>query len=91
MARYFFHLRDGQDVLIDPEGREIADPSQIPGLALKEARSLISQDVMAGQIRLDFAIDVLDETGSVAHHLAFREAVAIVGGRQPASSRTNLC
>lgn len=80
MARYFFHLRDGQDVLIDPEGREIADPSQIPVLVLKEARSLMSQDVMTGQIRFDFAIDVLDEAGAIVHHLSFRDAVTIVGG-----------
>lgn len=77
MARYYFHLRDGQDVLIDPEGREIADPSQIPALVLKEARSIISQDALAGQIHLGQAIDVLDMSGQVVHHLSFRDAVLI--------------
>ena len=65
MARYFFHLRDGQDVLMDPEGREIDDVALIPGLALKDARSMISQDALTGRIHLQQAIEVLDEKGAV--------------------------
>ena len=79
MARYFFHLRDGHDVLLDPEGREIGDASLIPGLALKDARSMISQDALAGRIHLQQAIEVLDDSGSVVHRLAFRDAVDING------------
>jgi hypothetical protein len=30
VARYFFHLCEGQDTLIDPEGREIGDVTLIP-------------------------------------------------------------
>ena len=78
MARYYFHLRDGQDVLLDPEGREIGDISQIPALALKDARSMISQDALAGKIRLDQSIDVLDMSGKVVHHLPFRDAISII-------------
>lgn len=64
MARYYFHLRDGQDLLIDPEGREIIDGAQIPLLVLKDARSMMSQDILAGRLRLDQSIDVLDEAAS---------------------------
>lgn len=80
MARYFFHLRDGQDVLMDPEGRDIIDISNIPALALKDARSMISQDALSGKIHLQQAIEVLDETGAVVHRLAFVDAVTINGG-----------
>lgn len=78
MARYYFHLRDGQDLLIDPEGREIIDGAQIPLLVLKDARSMMSQDILAGRLRLDQSIDVLDEAGELVHHLSFRDAVMIV-------------
>jgi hypothetical protein len=43
VARYFFHLTDGHHSLIDPEGREIVDPSLIGALAPREARTIISQ------------------------------------------------
>lgn len=79
MARYFFHLCDGGDILLDPEGREIGDSSQISSLALKEARSIIGHEAMQGMIRLDRYIDVQDEAGGVVFRLPFREAVIIIG------------
>ena len=79
MARYFFHLRDGQDVLLDPEGREVDHLAQIAQLALKDARSMISQDALVGFIRFDRSIEVLDESGKVVHHLSFRDAIRIAG------------
>lgn len=77
MARYFFHLRDGQDLLIDPEGREIPDRAHIAKIVLKEARSMMSQDMLQGRLRLDQSIDVIDEAGVLVHHLSFRDAVKI--------------
>ena len=80
MARYFFHLRDGRDVLMDPEGREISDISSIAALALRDARSMISQDALSGKIHLQQAIEVLDEAGNVVHRLQLVDAVIINGG-----------
>ncbi|HXG81624.1 MAG TPA: hypothetical protein VNJ05_07470 [Sphingomicrobium sp.] len=77
VARYYFHLRDGHDLIMDPEGREIDDGAQIPLLVLKDARSMISQDALAGRIQLGLSIDVLDESGKVVHHLSFRDALTI--------------
>jgi hypothetical protein len=77
VATYFFHLCDGRDTLIDPEGREIADISLIAALALKEARAIISQDVAGGSISLGQHIEVLDQGGAIVHRLAFGDAVTI--------------
>lgn len=79
MSKYYFHLRDGRDVLLDPEGRDIADPATIPGLTLKDARSIISQDVLGGRIHLEQSIEVIDEAGRIVHRLDFRDAVIIDG------------
>lgn len=46
-------------------------------IALKDARSMISQDVLAGRITLDQSIEVRDEGGKVVHRLSFRVAVVI--------------
>jgi hypothetical protein len=79
LALYFFHLRDGHDSLIDPDGREIAEAALIPNLALKEARAIIGHDATQGSIKLDQFIEVLDEPGALVHRLAFRDAVTIIG------------
>ena len=47
MALYYFHLCDGRDTLIDPDGRELEELDLIPAAALKEARAMISQDASA--------------------------------------------
>jgi hypothetical protein len=77
VAHYFFHLCDGHEVVIDPEGREIADVAEIDGYALKEARAMIAQDALGGRISLGQYIEVRDETGKLVHQLAFRDAVTI--------------
>ena len=80
MARYFFHLCDGRDALIDPDGRELDEPQMISGAALREARAMISQDALGGRITLHQFIEVRDSGGKLVHSLSFRYAVTI-GGR----------
>jgi hypothetical protein len=78
VARYFFHLRDGVDLCLDQEGRELGTLKDISAAALKDARSIISEDVKSGYILLDRHIDVEDESGRVVHRLEFVASVSIV-------------
>ena len=77
LALYFFHLCDGRDTLIDPDGREVVDAATIRDIAIKEARAMISQDALGGRISLDQFIEVRDEDGKLIHQTAFRDAVWI--------------
>ena len=77
MSRYFFHLADGHEVIIDPEGQDIEDPAQVSVHALREARAMISQDALAGRINLNQYIEVREEGGKLIYQLPFREAVTI--------------
>lgn len=79
LALYYFHLSDGHQALIDPDGREVADPAQIGPLALTEARAMIAQDALGGRINLAQYIEVRDADGKLVHQLSFREAVTISG------------
>jgi hypothetical protein len=79
MAVYFFHLRNGVDLLLDPDGRRLA-PAGIPGAALGEARAIIAADARAGRIDLDQTIEVEDSGGEVVHRIAFEDAVKINRG-----------
>jgi hypothetical protein len=76
MARYFFHLCDGHEVIIDPEGRDL-NASEIGDYALKEARAMISQDALGGRIMLNQYIEVRDDEGKLVHKLEFRDAVTV--------------
>ena len=77
MPLYYFHLRDGADVLLDPEGRELNGAEAISKAALVEARSIISDDALGGRILLNQHIDVEDASGEVVHCLCFVDAVEI--------------
>ena len=77
MALYFFHLRNGRDTLIDPDGREVGDAATIDAIAIKEARAMISQDALGGKISLDQFIEVRDEDGKLVHKMGFRDAVSV--------------
>jgi hypothetical protein len=77
LALYYFHLSDGHQALIDPEGREVSDLTQIAPLALREARAMISQDALGGRINLSQYIEVRDADGKLVHQLRFSDAVTI--------------
>jgi hypothetical protein len=77
MPRYFFHLSRGEQVILDPEGTELAD--------VKEARReafLIARDVMirvlktAEAVPLDDYVQVVDEHGSMLHMVTLKEAMS---------------
>lgn len=79
MKTYFFHLRDGSDVLLDPEGRALPSLQAAIATALFEARSIIGADAATGVLRLEQRIDVEDDTGAIVHRLVLRNAVTIEG------------
>lgn len=76
MALYYFHLCDGQDVLLDPDGREI-DGNSIASVALAEARAMIAADVLYGHVHLDQEIEVRDAGGAIVHRLSFEDAIQV--------------
>ena len=82
MSLYYFHLRDGVDILLDPEGRQVDTPSGIAEAALREARAIISEDAKKGCIDLGVRIEVEDEFRNVVHSLSFGDAVMIVPASQ---------
>ena len=78
MARYFFHLRDGHDETLDPEGAEFGDMDAVREAVLAGARDLIAGDAQQGVIDLRFRLEAENEAGEVVHSLPFRQAVRII-------------
>jgi hypothetical protein len=76
MSIFYFHLRNGTDVLLDAEGRELVS-DRVPAAALAEARAIIAADARDGHILLDQNIDVRDAAGKTVHSIAFEDAVHV--------------
>ena len=78
MPRYYMHLVDSIDILLDPEGIE-APFETIPGKALASARDCIAGDVRDGRVDLRYRIDVHDEMGRIVHRLPFADVIEVIG------------
>jgi hypothetical protein len=78
MARYFLHLRDGTDEILDPEGSEFADLDALRKAVLVSARDLIAGDVREGVIDFRFRIEAENEAGEVIYSLPFKNAVSVI-------------
>ena len=77
MRRYFFHLHDHEDRLVDPLGQIFDNEEGAAKAALHEARAILSHEVIAGTLNLDQRIEIEDEDGKIVHTLQFRDAVTI--------------
>lgn len=78
MARYYLHLRDGSDQLLDPEGVEFSDLDAVRKAVLEAARDVMCGDLRNGIFDLRFRIDAEDEQGCVVYSLPFEYAVNII-------------
>jgi hypothetical protein len=78
MVRYFLHLRDGSDEIIDPDGMEFADIQALRDAVMKNARDTIAGDVQNGVIDLRYRIDAENEAGQVVYSLPFKHAVSVI-------------
>jgi hypothetical protein len=78
MARYFLHLRDTVEELLDEDGVDYASTDELRSSVMLAARDLISADVLRGVVDLRFRIDAEDENGTLVYRLPFKHAFSIV-------------
>ena len=79
MSRYFLHLRDGTDELLDPEGSFFDDLEQLRAAVLAGARDVMANELKsAGTVDLRYRIDAEDENGNIVFSLPFADAAHIV-------------
>jgi hypothetical protein len=78
MARYFFHLRDGHEEILDAEGAEFGDMDAVREAVLVGARDLIAGDVQQGVIDFHFRIEAENEAGEIVYSLPFGQAVRVI-------------
>ena len=78
MARYYMHLRDGTEQILDPEGLEFPSVESLRRAVLIAARDLMTGDIRDGVLDFRFRIDAEDESGVIVYSLPFKHAVNII-------------
>ena len=78
VPRYFLHLRDSIDELLDPEGIELPDMDALKKCVMETVRDLIVGDVRDGIIDFRYRIDAENDAGQVVYSLPFKHALNII-------------
>ncbi|MEO5611888.1 MAG: hypothetical protein ABIT68_03840 [Sphingomicrobium sp.] len=78
MARYYMHLRDGTEQILDPEGLEYPSVEALRRAVLIAARDLMTGDIRDGVLDFRFRIDAEDEDGVIIYSLPFKHAINII-------------
>jgi hypothetical protein len=78
VKRYFLHLRDSIDELLDNEGAELPDMEAVRSTVMAAARDLIAGDLRNGVIDLRFRIDAENGEAEIVYTLPFKHAFSII-------------
>ena len=71
MARYFFHVWNGDDYAPDDEGAEFDDDEAARRFAVASARELLEEAIRQGHIEASFRFEIEKEGGSRLASLPF--------------------
>ena len=75
MARYYFHIKDGTDLIKDQEGTELATPDAARVQALKSVRELRADAIKSGKPLGADAVVIADEQGGTLTFVPMNEAL----------------
>jgi hypothetical protein len=78
MPRYFMHLRNHIDEILDPEGVEMASLEAVKSAVLASARDVMVGDLKKGLLDLRYRIDAENMAGAIIFTLPFKHAVNII-------------
>jgi hypothetical protein len=75
MPIYFFNLRDGDDIVPDETGMDLADLDDARLEAVRSARDILADQLRAGQELDGQLIEIADERGQVLDVMKLRDAL----------------
>jgi hypothetical protein len=75
--RFYFDLRGGSSFIADEEGAELADEHAAVAAAVRQARSLLSADILTGTLNLNQEIVVSDAGRRELARVAFEDVIFI--------------
>jgi hypothetical protein len=82
---YFFHLTEGDEVILDPDGSMLADLAAAQKVALEGVRSLVAEAVINGEQDYRGSLNVEDEHGAKLFTVNFACPIHIEAALLPAA------
>jgi hypothetical protein len=76
MKRFFFNIREGDDLIEDPDGTLLSDLTSAISEANGAARELLAAEIRNGGSADGRSIEIVDETRTVVAVIALRSIVA---------------
>lgn len=77
MPRYYFHTRDGDRLIKDPEGRELRNVTLARDEAVLAARKVLADKIERGEIIGRQAFEICDSWGNKLLTVTFRSALKL--------------
>ena len=77
MPRYYLHLHNRTGFTRDDEGLELPDVAAARNEAVRSIRSILSSEVLDGQIDFDGRLDIAGEDEEVVASVSFADAVQL--------------
>ncbi len=75
MPRYFFHVRDGGELIEDPDGVECPDADAARVEAIGAARDIMADRARKGLDVSHWAFKITDPSGMLVMNMPFSEAI----------------
>ncbi|MEO8176763.1 MAG: hypothetical protein ABI626_08905 [Sphingomicrobium sp.] len=88
MPRFYFNIRNGFGFAADEEGLDLASEKDAQVQAVQGARSLISAEVLDGQLDLSGQIEVTDKFKHAVMTVRFADAVRVRPTDSSAANRS---
>ncbi|WP_353646163.1 hypothetical protein [Mesorhizobium sp. WSM2239] len=80
MPRYFFNVRDGQQLNEDPEGIDLDGLSAVENEAMTSAKEIIAEALLSGRpAPLGHSFEIIDEEGNMILEFLFARAAHETG------------
>jgi hypothetical protein len=71
MHRFYFHIRSGEEVIIDQEGMDLPDVNAARLEALAAARHILADAIKSGKVDTPEAFVIADSNGSELETVPF--------------------
>jgi hypothetical protein len=76
MTRYYFHIKQGDQTVLDDEGIECESLYAVRDEALQSAREIMGDGVRSGALDESRTFVVKDDKGDIVHELPFQAAIS---------------
>lgn len=77
MPRYYFHIRDGEFLEIDPDGLEFTSLEDAVIDARKAAREMLAEKLLANEHIDGQRFEIADESGEVVETVTFKSVLRL--------------